>query len=531
MLTLPARLLSVPLAAVLVALVPAGSAPGSVERPPGAARPLAADLDGLWADARLTGAQVSALVTDPATGEVLYEHAPGALLLPASTQKTVTAAAALDLLGPDHRFRTDVLAAGTRSGATLDGDLVLLGGGDPTLLPADLDGLAAEVADSGVRSVTGGLVADATRYDDVPLGPNWAWDDQAAYYSPQISALTLTTDEDYDPGTVRLTVTPGSGAGRPATVRVTPAEAPVHVTGQIRTGPAGGERAVDVARRPGGNELVVSGSVPAGAEPGDEWIAVDRPALLAATVFATALARHGVTLAGPVTEGPAPRGAGALASHDSAPLSTLMIPFLKLSNNGIAEHLVKEIGKVRADEGSWAAGTDQVRAFLHGSGLEDGDARQVDGSGLSRHNLLSARRLAALLQFARRQSWFTPWYEALPVAGDTQRMVGGTLTNRLRGTVAEGRVHAKTGSMTGVDALTGYLERPGAGPLAFTVLVNNFAGDSPRPVIDAFVLRLAGDTSARPAAAGPADRTAGAAGAAGRTGHDWENACLTGARC
>ncbi|WP_371493995.1 D-alanyl-D-alanine carboxypeptidase/D-alanyl-D-alanine-endopeptidase [Kitasatospora sp. NBC_00374] len=524
---LPVRLLSVPLAAVLVVLVPAGSAPGTVGRTPGAVRTLAADLDRLLADARLTGAQVSALVTDPATGEVVYEHAPGALLLPASTQKTVTAAAALDLLGPDHRFRTDVLAAGRRTGGVVDGDLVLRGGGDPSLLAADLDDLARQVADGGVTSVGGGVLADASRYDDVPLGPNWAWDDQAAYYSPQISALTLTTDGDYDPGTVRLTVTPGDAPGRPAAVRVTPAEAPVHLSGQVRTGAAGSERTVDVARRPGGNELVLSGSVPADADPGDEWIAVDRPAVLAATVFAAALARHGVTVHGPVAEGPAPEGGTELASHDSAPVSALMTPFLKLSNNGIAEHLIKEIGRVRADEGSWAAGTDEVRAFLHRGGLETGEARQVDGSGLSRHNLLSARRLTALLAFARRQSWFSTWYDALPVAGDARRMVGGTLTNRLRGTAAEGRVHAKTGSMTGVDALTGYVERPDGQPLAFAVIVNNFTATGPRSVIDAFVLRLAGGTTAKAVPTAPTAR----AGEPVTGAHDWENTCLAEARC
>ncbi|WP_405014495.1 D-alanyl-D-alanine carboxypeptidase/D-alanyl-D-alanine-endopeptidase [Kitasatospora sp. NBC_01539] len=529
MLTLPARLLAVPLAAALVVLIPAEAAPGTVPRAAAAAGPLAADLDRILGDARLTGAQVSALVTDPATGEVLYERAPGALMLPASTQKTVTAAAALDLLGPDHRFRTEVLAVGRRTGAVVDGDLVLRGGGDPTLLPADLDALAAEVATAGVTTVNGGLLADATRYDDVPLGPSWAWDDQAAYYSPQISALTLTTDGDYDPGTVRLTVTPGGAAGLPATVRVTPAEAPVRLTGQVETGPADGARTVDVARRPGGNDLVLSGSVPVGAAPGDEWIAVDGPARIAAAVFAAALARHGVTVRGAVAEGPAPDGAAPLAAHDSAPLSALLTPFLKLSNNGIAEHLVKEIGKVRGSAGSWAAGTEQVRAFLQRGGLEAGEARQVDGSGLSRHNLLSARRLTALLAFARRQSWFTPWYDALPVAGDARRMVGGTLTNRLRGTAAEGRVHAKTGSMTGVDALTGYVDTPDGHPLAFAVLVDNFAGTSPRPVIDAFAVRLAEGTAAAPAPAeAPTTRT-GPAGTADR--HDWENTCFTEARC
>ncbi|MGK4584799.1 D-alanyl-D-alanine carboxypeptidase/D-alanyl-D-alanine endopeptidase [Kitasatospora sp. HPMI-4] len=510
--THPVRRLCVPLAAVLVALPLTGSGPLAEGRVRTAARAgLTAELDRLFEDPRLTGAQASALVTDTATGEVLYRRSPGALLLPASALKTVTAAAALDLLGPDHRFGTDVLAAGRRTGGRLEGDLVLRGGGDPSLLPADLDELARRVAGSGITTVSGGLLADASRYDGVPLGPNWAWDDQAAYYSPQISALTLTTDTDYDPGTVRLTLTPGR-PGRPAAVKLTPPEAPVRLSGRIDTGAAGSGRTAEVDRRPGSNELLLTGSVPADGGTSQEWVAVEDPAQVAATVFTADLARHGVQVQGPVRAGRAPADATALAHHDSAPLSALLVPFLKLSNNGIAEHLVKEIGRVRAGAGSWAAGLDRIADFTHRSGLDVTPARQADGSGLSRHNLMTAQRLSRLLEFARTRPWFRTWYDALPVAGDPRRMVGGTLATRLRGTPAEGRLHAKTGSMTGVDALAGYLDRPDGHTLAFTVLLNNFAGASPRPVIDAFVLSLLGQHAA------PAPDT----GRRTRSPHDWD---------
>lgn len=507
--SIPVRRLAAPLATVLVALLLTGSAPGTPA-------PLAGDLDRLLADPRLAGAEVSVLVSDAATGTVVYQHDADALMLPASTQKTVTAAAVLDLLGQDHRFTTQVLTAGSRSGGRLDGDLVLRGGGDPSLQPADLDALAARVAAGGVTEVTGGVLADASRYDDVPLGAAWAWDDQAAYYSPQISALTLTTDSDDDVGTVRLTLTPDTAAGGPAAVRLTPEQAPVRISGQAATGAVGSPDTVQVDRRPGSNDLVLSGSLPADAGPTDEWVAVDDPARLAGTVFAAALARHGVAVRGALREQRAPAGAAVLAAHDSAPLGELLVPFLKLSNNGIAEHLVKEIGAVKAGSGSWAAGLDQLRGYLHRNGLEVTPARQVDGSGLSRQNLMTGQRLVALFRFARRQPWFTTWYDALPVAGDPRRMVGGTLTDRFRGTPAEGRVHAKTGSMTGVDALAGYLKRANGQTLAFSLLVNNFAGDSPRPVIDAFVVRLASDASAAPRRAAPA---------APVPAHDWEAAC------
>ncbi|MDH6108657.1 D-alanyl-D-alanine carboxypeptidase/D-alanyl-D-alanine-endopeptidase (penicillin-binding protein 4) [Kitasatospora sp. MAP12-15] len=519
----PAAPLAAVLATVLATLLLTGSGPA-----PAPPAPLAADLDRLLTDPRLTGAEVTGLVTDATTGEVLYRHDPGALVLPASTLKTVTAAAALELLGPDHRFSTQVLAAGPRAGGELDGDLVLRGGGDPTLLPADLDALAGQVAAAGITTVAGAVAADSSRYDDVPLGADWAWDDQAAYYSPQISALTLTTDTDYDPGTVRLTLTPDPSPGQPATVRLTPPDAPVQVGGQVATGAAGGDYTVQTSRRPGGNAIVLSGSLPAGGGPHEEWVTVEDPAKLAATVFAAALARHGVTVRDGVHDGASGAVAGAdavvLAAHDSQPLSELMVPFLKLSNNGIAEHLVKEIGRVKSGAGSWAAGLDQVEGFLRRAGLESTPARQVDGSGLSRQDLLTAQRLCDLLEFARRQPWSATFYQALPVAGDARRMVGGTLKDRLRGTAAEGRVHAKTGSLTGVDTLAGYVERPDGHTLAFALLVDNFVGADPRPVIDAFVLRLVSDSATSPAPAGSTGRRRSGA-------HDWENSCAAQGSC
>ncbi|MFE9425733.1 D-alanyl-D-alanine carboxypeptidase/D-alanyl-D-alanine-endopeptidase [Kitasatospora sp. NPDC006697] len=510
--SIPVRRAAVPLATVLVALLLAGSsAPG------GASPSLTGDLDRLLADPRLAGAEVSVLVADAASGEVLYQHDADALLLPASTLKTVTAAAALELLGEGHRFTTRVLAAGPQNGGgRLDGDLVLSGGGDPSLREADLDALAARVAAGGVREVTGAVLADASRYDAVPLGAGWAWDDQAEYYSPQISALTLTTDADDDVGSVRLTLTPaGTPGGGPAAVRVTPDQAPVRVGGRVATGAPGSADTVRVDRRPGSNELLLSGSLPADAGPTDEWVAIDDPARCAVAVFAAALARHGVAVRGGVREEPGPAaGAALLAAHDSAPLGELLVPFLKLSNNGIAEHLVKEIGAVRAGQGSWAAGLAQLDGFLRAHGLAVTPARQVDGSGLSRQDLLTGRRLVALLEFARRQPWFAAWYAGLPVAGDDRRMVGGTLRSRMRGTAAAGRVHAKTGSLTGVEALAGYVERADGRTLAFSVDVNNYVGGEVRPLVDAVAVRLAGGGGGLRSV--PAGR-----GCA----HDWEGGC------
>ncbi|MEV6207998.1 D-alanyl-D-alanine carboxypeptidase/D-alanyl-D-alanine-endopeptidase [Kitasatospora sp. NPDC051914] len=501
---MPARLhrRALPLAAAaLAATLLAGSA--QADNPAPVDPTLTADLDALLADARLANAQAGVQVLDAATGQVLYARQPGALLTPASTMKTVTSAAALDLLGADHRFTTEVRTTGTASGSKLAGDLVLRGGGDPSLLVQDLDDLAAKVAASGITTVTGRVLADGSRYDNTPLGPGWAWDDESYSYSPQISGLTVANDAEYQMDTVQVVVTPGA-AGEKAKVALVPAEAPMKFTGSITTGAAGSASTADVDRRRGANEVLLSGSIAAGAAPATYWVTVEDPATYAAKVFAGALARHGVKVQRGVQTATGSETSQPLASHDSKTLAELVVPMLKISNNGIAEHLTKELGKVKGGRGDWATGINQVKGFLKANGLETPGGRQVDGSGLSRYDLITPGKMAGLLKAAQDKPWFNAWYNALPVAGNPDRMVGGTLAARMRGTKAENNVHAKSGSMSGVDNLMGYATAPDGRKLIFSVMISNFAGTSPRPVIDAIAVRLATGPAAAPSPSAPA---------------------------
>ncbi|WP_051814508.1 D-alanyl-D-alanine carboxypeptidase/D-alanyl-D-alanine-endopeptidase [Kitasatospora sp. MBT63] len=477
-------------AAAIAASLLVGSA--AADTPAPADPTLVADLDAILADARLAGAQAGVQVVDTTTGQVVYQHQADALLTPASTMKTVTSAAALDLLGADHRFTTEVRTTGTKHGSTLVGDVVLRGGGDPSLLPQDLDDLAAQVSAAGITTVTGRVLADGSRYDSTPLGPGWAWDDEAYSYSPQISGLTVATDTEYTMDTVKVTVTPGAAAGDDATITLFPAEAPVKPVGKITTGAAGSGTSAGVERRRGVNELALSGSIAVGAAPASFLTTVENPADYAGKVFAGALARHGVRVVRPVAAASGTEASQPLASHDSKPIGELIVPMLKISNNGLAEHLTKELGKVKGGQGTWAAGIAQVKGFLKANGLETPAGRQVDGSGLSRYDLITPAKMTGLLKVAQDKPWFKAWYDAMPVAGNPERMVGGTLANRMRGTAAADNVHAKSGSMSGVDNLSGYATAPDGRRLAFTVMLNNFAGTSPRPVIDAIAVRLAG---------------------------------------
>ncbi|QKW19305.1 D-alanyl-D-alanine carboxypeptidase/D-alanyl-D-alanine-endopeptidase [Kitasatospora sp. NA04385] len=510
-------------AAVLAVSLLAGSA--QADDPAPADATLTADLDALLSDARLANAQTGVEVLDAATGQVLYARQPQALLTPASTLKTVTSAAALDLLGADYRFTTEVRTSGTRAGGTVVGDLVLRGGGDPTLLATDLDDLAGQVAASGITTVTGRVLADGSRYDATPLGPGWAWDDEPYSYSPQIAGLTVANDPEYLMDTVRVTVTPGA-AGQPAAITLDPAQAPMSFTGRITTGAAGSGSSVGVDRRRGANELALSGSIAAGSAPVTSWVTVEDPSTYAGRVFEGALARHGVRVVRGVDAATGAESSQPLVSHRSQPLAELIVPMLKTSNNGMAEHLTKEIGKVKGGRGDWATGVAQVQNFLKANGLGTPAGRQVDGSGLSRYDLITPAKMAGLLDLAQDKPWFGAWYDALPVAGNPARMVGGTLATRMRGTKAEDNVHAKSGSMGGVDNLVGYATAPDGRRLVFAVLINDYAGTSPRPVLDAIAVRLAtGPATAAPAAQQRAKSPAAPAAndANAYTGTRWED--------
>ncbi|WP_319462879.1 D-alanyl-D-alanine carboxypeptidase/D-alanyl-D-alanine-endopeptidase [Micromonospora sp. RTP1Z1] len=208
--------------ALVATAVTAGAPTATAESPTPAQTRLNATIDAILADSRLVGAQAGVVVVDTTTGQTRYQRNGDRRLVPASNTKLLTSTAALELLGPGHRFTTDVAGGGVRRAGLLSGNLYLRGGGDPTMLAGDYDALAAQVAAEGVRVVTGNLVADDTRYDHTRLGPDWTWDDESYYYAAQVSALTVAPDTDYDAGTVIVHAAPAAGASAPPVVTMTP---------------------------------------------------------------------------------------------------------------------------------------------------------------------------------------------------------------------------------------------------------------------------------------------------------------------
>ena len=432
-------------------------------------------LDQLLADPALHGATVSLTVRDARSGTTLYQHNPRTRLVPASNLKLLTTAAAMDVLGPQYRFATQLLSNGAQQGERLGGNLYLRGLGDPTLQFADYQALAAQLASTGIRQVQGDLVFDDTWFDAERLGVDWSHDDESTYYGAQISALTVSPNADFDAGTVLVTAKAPVRAGQPVAVTIFPPTDYLQLSNRAISGPG---NTYGINRRHGTNLLQLSGAVAPGKQ-SRQLVSVWEPTQLVANLFEQALAQQGITVLGRrVIGGASPATASMLAEHQSAPLQALITPLLKLSNNNMSEALLKAMGRKASNSGTASAGVAAVAGFMQRQGLDTTMLRQVDGSGLSRMNLVSSQALTDLLLAASKQPWFDAWYNALPIAGNRERMTGGSLRFRLRfrlrETPAANNLHAKTGSMAGVSSLGGYITDAHGRRLVFSMISNNY---------------------------------------------------------
>ncbi|MFE3458166.1 D-alanyl-D-alanine carboxypeptidase/D-alanyl-D-alanine-endopeptidase [Nocardiopsis aegyptia] len=491
---------------------------------------LRADIDALLEDPTLEGAVSGVVVTDPDTGERLYSRDADTQLLPASNLKLFTTVAALEVLGTDHTFGTEVAVEEGPDDHGSVTDLYLVGNGDPMLSEADLDALAADVAESGVTTVTGDLYADDTWFDDQRQVHDWDPTDEPYAYAAQISALTLAHGERYDTGVTEVRVTAGA-EGEPVEVDLGLAEGYMELDNQAVTGAADSTSTLSITRPLDTNTISVTGSLPEGSEPMTRVRTVDEPAAFTAHVFEGALERHGVEVEGDVDLGALPEGEGpvVLGDHESPTLEETLVPLLKFSNNMHTEMLVKGIGQEIAGEGSWEAGLAGTREALTDLGVDMSDIRMHDGSGLSRGNLATASSVVDLYTQVRDEPWFESWHDSLPVAGDPDPFVGGTLSGRMGGTAAEGVVSAKTGTLSGVSALSGYVHGADGDDLVFSVINNGHAGSAPWGVQDALATRLAeyaGHTApVRPLARGEAEVSTTAPAGSGDLECTWVEAC------
>jgi D-alanyl-D-alanine carboxypeptidase/D-alanyl-D-alanine-endopeptidase (penicillin-binding protein 4) len=467
--------------------------------PPASLAELHRDLDLILASPALNRGFWGILVRDVDRDETLYARNADKLMMPASTMKIVTLAAAAEKLGWDHTFATRVFPSGSISEGVLHGDLIVVGGGDPNF--DDWDGVAtrvfaewaAQLKAAGIITIDGKIVGDDNLFDDEGLGLGWSWDDVASSFSANISAL------QFNQGSVQLHIAPGRAIGSKAVIALMPEYGGLRINNRITTG-APGSPAVIVRRRlPGASRLDLRGSVPLRMRPFSETASVENPTLYYVNALKRALVAGGIEVRGSAVDiddldsPPAARTATPLVSYNSPPLSVIATTMMKLSQNLYAETLLKTLGIDSTDPpaGTALAGVAAIRSVLQGWDIDPtGGLIQTDGSGLSRYNYITPELMVAILTHVEQDQRLKGAFEAtLPIAGRD-----GTLEGRMRGTIAEGNARAKTGSMTNVRSMAGYVKGADGDTLAFAIFANNYENSSSviNAASDAIVVRLAG---------------------------------------
>jgi serine-type D-Ala-D-Ala carboxypeptidase/endopeptidase (penicillin-binding protein 4) len=451
----------------------------------------------------LAPAQVAVKVASLETGRTLFEENAGKLMLPASNMKLYTVAAALDRLSPDFRFKTSVYApAQPDASGLVRGDLTIYGRGDPTFAASlsggdytkAIDALAERIASAGLKRVEGDLIGDETFFTGAPQGFGWEWNDLTWYSGAEVSALSVN-DNALD-----LIVKPGARVGAPCTITTGPPVPLVTINNRTTTTVSGTRRELIVYRGLGENVLEVGGSLPVNDPGWTAGVAISRPALVFVYLLRASLAARGVQITGrskvvdarSQIDVPTSAPRVEIAKVESAPLSVIAGYALKPSQNLYTELILRALGKaspVNAKLSSEEAGIEAVKAFLKEAGIGATDAIFTDGSGLSRRDLVTANSTVQLLTFMSRHRYGAAFREALPIAG-----VDGTLKGRMKGTPAAGNVRAKTGTLSSVATLSGYVTSAAGERLVFAIMLNNYPEGSlmSRNHLDNIAVLLAG---------------------------------------
>ena len=491
-------------------------------------------------------ANIERLLSDPAversfwgikavsleSGRTLFERNADKLFTPASNAKLFTTAATLALIGPQYQFRTTVETSGlVDKYGRVNGNLVLVGRGDPNLsgrvlpytyprpertLPPEwvLQDLADQLVQKGVKFVDGNIVGDDSYFSFERYGQGWSQEDVFWDYGAPVSALTLNDN------TIFVTVEPGARPGDRAFVRVEPFASYFEIDNRAFTTPAGsGAMKLGVDRQPGSNVITIWGNIPMGDAGPTYSLAITDPAEFAARVFRSILLQRGIAVYGGVrthhadapgqftstftvysgggdTATPSePAAPLVLASYESHPLVEDLRVINKESQNLHAEIMLRLLGREKGSGGSIEGGEEVVKGFLSSAGISPEEYVLLDGSGLSRQDLVTPDAVVKLLTYIDSQPWGDTFRHTLPVAG-----TDGTLAYRFRNTAAQGRVVAKTGMLGHVNALSGYATTLSGDHVAFSIIANNhiLGSRSAIQVIDKIVQAIVEDAPAVP---------------------------------
>ncbi len=437
--------------------------PLAQEPPPKPASPLQEKLGGLLQDSCLTGARVGVHVLSLDNEEVLYDRRGEELFVPASNVKLFVSAAALRFLESDYVFKTDLHSDTSLSEGTLEGNLYLKGFGDPSLVSEELSKLVTSLRALGLRKVRENLVIDASYFSSPPSPPPSPTKTRA-YLAPH-GAASLNFNA------VAVYAEPGASPGQPPRVVLEPASPYFELLNRAKTVRGGKRKTLRVRREAlsGSDRIIVEGNLPSGSPRELIWVSISNPAFYLGHTFVEFLQRGGISVEGEVRLGPVPPEAGLLFQHRSKSLASILWDMNKWSNNFMAQQILHVLGAEAGDPpGTVEKGVAVVESYLKRLGVSGENFEMADGSGLSRENRLSPGQLVKVLQdmygdFRYRSEFVS----SLSVMG-----VDGSTRDRLEDTRGERRVRVKTGSLKGVDTLSGYAVTGEGEVLAFSILMN-----------------------------------------------------------
>lgn len=441
---------------------------------------LRSELDYVFDDPAFSDAHWGVVIQSLKNGEYLYVRNPHKNFVPASNMKLFTTATALVKLGTDYRYKTHFYVNGTIDEmGVLNGDLVVVGSGDPTLtgryykgeITKPLEFWVDSLLARKISAINGNIIGDDNYFEDEVMGEGWSWDYESDWYAAQISALS------FNDNCMDIYLAPGDSIGQPVKFRLFPDTDYVQIINRTTTVRAGLENEISFHRKRGTNQVEIRGSIPVNTPTKHDWFSIENPTLFTATVLKQTLEKRGILVSGKAQDiddlegySYAQEPSRLIFEYASPPLTEIVDVINKVSQNLYAELLLRTLGAHLYGIGDASHGVEVVKDFLAGIGINTEKFLMVDGSGLSRLNMVAPTHVVTLLRYMRRSASGDYFYKSLPVAG-----VDGTIINRMQQTAAQGNVRAKTGYVGHVRALSGYLTTIDKEELAFAIIANNYS--------------------------------------------------------
>ncbi len=439
-------------------------------------------LNLLLSDSSMLHSSVSLSIIDAGTGVPVLEYDADRSLKPASVMKLFTTAAALELLGPDHKFKTIVGYTGNFDKKTgiLNGNIVIRGGGDPALgseyfrdhYSGFIGDWVSEIKKLGIKTINGRVIADDSYFDYQPVPAKWLWEDTGNYYGAGAFGLSVF-DNTYD-----IHLRSFADSTLPVITGIFPEEVEPELMNRLIA--AGSEDNGYVFAVPYDRNAWLDGSIPPKMEDFVLKAAITDPPLLIARILDEKLDSEGIIIENKpstfrIENSMAGKDIALITETESPPLKDIIEVLNHESVNLFAEHLTRELGKVYKNKGSTLAGIEAICSFLNDSaGIDTKGMFMEDGSGLSPVDAVNSHDIARLLLYMKnRGKYFSEFYSSLPEAGKE-----GTLKNHFRDPVFNTSFRAKSGSMTRVRSYAGYLKALSGKDLIFCIIVNNFSGPS-----------------------------------------------------